>query len=245
MEIPTKKYIIIRIIAIIALVEFAIMLVFANLTFDIGVFAEAILDVVILVIFSTPMIYIWIIKPYVLAHDDAIHQISHMAYHDSLTQLANRRLLIEYLDKLISRIVREKSYGALLYIDLDGFKVINDKNGHDAGDAILIEVAKRLNTIVRNEDIVSRVGGDEFVVVLGQLGTDEQLANNKALVVAERALKGLNKEINFKNTSLQISASIGLRLLAPQRISVESAIKDADAAMYRAKRVGKGHIVIC
>ena len=244
MEIPTKKNIILRITAIIALVEFAIMLGFANLTFDMGVYAEAILDVAILVIFSTPMIYIWIIKPYVIARDDAIHQITHMAYHDSLTQLANRRLLIEHLEKLMSRFVREKSYGALLFIDLDGFKVINDKHGHDAGDAILIEVAKRLNSIVRNEDIVSRVGGDEFVVVLSKLDTDEQLINSKALIIAERILKGLNKEINFKNTSLQIGASIGLRLLSPEKISAESALKDADIAMYRAKRAGKGHIVV-
>jgi diguanylate cyclase (GGDEF)-like protein len=116
--------------------------------------------------------------------------------------------------------------------------------GHDAGDAILIEVAKRLNSIVRNEDIVSRVGGDEFVVVLSQLDTDEQLVNSMALVVAERILKGLNKEINFKNTSLQIGASIGLRLLVPEIISAESALKDADTAMYRAKRAGKGHVVV-
>jgi len=244
MDIPTKKNIIMRITAIIALVEFAIMLGFASLTFDIGVYAEAILDVVLLVILSTPMIYIWIIKPYVVARDNAIHQITHMAYHDSLTQLANRRLLIEYLEKIISRFVREKSYGALLFIDLDGFKVINDKNGHDAGDATLIEIAKRLNSIVRNEDIVSRVGGDEFVVVLSQLDTDEQRVNSEALMIAERVLKGLNREINFKNTSLQIGASIGLRLLTPEKISAESALKDADIAMYRAKKAGKGHIVV-
>lgn len=244
MEIPTTKNIIMRITAIIALVEFVIMLGFANLTFDIGIYAEAILDVAILVILSTPMIYVWIIKPYVVARDDAIHQISHMAYHDPLTQLANRRLLKECLEKLMSRHAREKSYGALLFIDLDGFKVINDKNGHDAGDAILIEVAKRLNYIVREEDIVSRIGGDEFVVVVSYLDTDEQLVSHKALMVAERILKGLNKEINFNNTSFQIGASIGLRLLAPERISSESALKDADTAMYRAKQAGKGHVVV-
>jgi len=233
-----------RITAIIALVEFVIMLSFANLTFDIGVYAEAILDVAMLVILSTPMIYIWIIKPYVVARDDALNQISHMAYHDSLTQLANRRLLKEYLEKLISRYAREKSCGALLFIDLDGFKVINDNNGHDAGDAILIEVAKRLNSIVRNEDIVSRVGGDEFVVVLSYLDTDKQLVSHKALEIAERIIKGLNKVINFNKTSFQIGASIGLRLLEPEIISSESALKDADTAMLRAKREGKGHIVV-
>lgn len=244
MKLPTTKIIVMRITVIMALVELAIMITFANLPFDIGVFTAVIFDVAILVMLSTPLIYILIIKPYVVARDDAIHQINHMAYHDPLTQLANRRLLKEYLGKLISIFVRRKSYGALLFIDLDGFKVINDKNGHDVGDATLIEVAERLNSIARNEDIVSRVGGDEFVVLLNQLDTDEQLANNKALVVAERILKELKKEINFQNTSLQIGASIGLRLLAPEKISAESALKDADTAMYRAKRAGKGHIVV-
>jgi two-component system cell cycle response regulator len=244
MEIPTQKIIIMRITAIIALVELVIMLGFANLTFNIGTYVEVILDVAILVTLSTPMIYIWIIKPYVVARDDAMHQITHMACHDSLTQLANRHFLEEFLEKMISRFVRDKSYGALLFIDLDGFKVINDMNGHDAGDATLIEVAKRLNSTVRNEDIVSRVGGDEFVVVLSYLGTNNQLANNKALMLAERILNELNKEVNFKNTTLQIGASIGLRILAPERISSEFALKDADTAMYRAKRAGKGHVVV-
>jgi diguanylate cyclase (GGDEF)-like protein len=244
MEIPTKINIILKIAVIVALVELGIMFCFANLQFEIGIYAEVILDVVILAILSTPMIYIWIIKPYVVARDDAMHQIKHMAHHDSLTQLANRRLLTEYLEKLISMNVREKLYAALLFIDLDGFKVINDKNGHDAGDAILIEVAKRLNSIVRNEDIVSRVGGDEFVVVLSRVGVDEELANNKAIVIAERILKGMNKEINFKSTPLMIGASIGLRLLLPEEISPETALKDADTAMYSAKRAGKNHIAV-
>jgi len=241
---PTKKTIVLRITAIIALVEFAIMFVFAHLPFDIGVYAEIIIDVAILVIISTPMIYIWIIKPYAVARDEAMLQVSHLAYHDSLTHLANRRLLTEYIEKLISKIVREKSHGALLFIDLNRFKIINDENGHDAGDAVLIEVAKRLSSIARNEDLVSRVGGDEFVVVLSQLDTDEQLAKNKGLIVAERVLKELNKEINFESMPLQIGASIGLRILTPEKISAESALKDADMAMYRAKRAEKDHIVI-
>lgn len=244
MEMRPTKIIIMQIAAIIALVELAIMLVFSNLPFDIGVYTEVILDVAILVILSTPMIHIWIIKPYIVARDNAMHEVRHMALHDSLTQLANRRLLTDFLEKLISMNVREKSYGALLFIDLDGFKVINDKHGHDAGDAILIEVAKRLKYLMRNEDIVSRVGGDEFVVVLSQIDTDEQLANNKAMVVAERILKEINKEIHFKSKSLLIGASIGLRLLTPKCISAESALKDADTAMYQAKRTEDGHIMV-
>jgi two-component system cell cycle response regulator len=244
MGIPSKKNIIVRITAIIALVEFGIMLCFSILAFDIGIYTQAFLDVTLLVILSTPMIYIWIIKPYVVARDEALQQISHMAYHDPLTQLANRHLLKEYLEKFISVNIREKSYMTILFIDLDDFKAINDKNGHDAGDAVLVEVAKRLNSIMRNEDIVSRIGGDEFVVILTQLSTDEQGAENKALEVAERILKELNKDIKFKNLLLHIGASIGLRLLEPERISAESALNDADAAMFHAKREGKDRIFV-
>lgn len=244
MKIPSKKNILTRIIIIIAFVELVIMIGFANLTLNIGVHAEAILDVILLVLLSTPVIYIWILKPYVVANDHAIHQISHMAFHDSLTKLANRHLLKEFLEKVMSDLTRRESFGALLFIDLDGFKVINDKNGHDSGDATLIEIAKRLNSNARSEDIVSRVGGDEFVVVLSHLNADEEQAKSKALGFAERILKALKKEIYYKNTLLYVDASIGLRLLDPEVISVESVLNDADAAMYRAKGSGKGHIVV-
>jgi two-component system cell cycle response regulator len=127
---------------------------------------------------------------------------------------------------------------------LDGFKIINDKKGHDAGDAILIEIAKRLKSLVRTEDIVSRVGGDEFIIVLGQLDADEQAANNEALLISERIRKELSKAINFKSMTLQIGSSIGLRLLKPELISAEAVLKDADTAMYRAKQAGKGRIVV-
>ena len=233
-----------RIIAIIALIELAIMVILVSIPFDLGSFLEAILDVTLLAVLSTPIIYIWIIKPYINAHEEVVDKVNHMAYHDQLTQLANRHLLLEYLEKLVSSDVRYKLYGALLYIDLDGFKIINDNNGHDAGDAILIEVAKRFQLLVRTEDIVSRVGGDEFVIVLGQLNADKKTANNKALLTSERIQKELSKAINFKNMTLQISSSIGIRLLSPERTSVDVILKDADTAMYRAKQAGKGGIVV-
>lgn len=244
MKIPTKTIILLRIAAIIALIELLIMLGFTNVIFNLGRYTEVILDVIILVTLSTPLIYIWVIKPYILARDAAMLHITHMACHDSLTQLANRHLLREFLEKVISKFAREMSYGALLFIDLDGFKSINDNNGHDAGDATLIEVARRLNSVVRNEDIVSRFGGDEFAVVLSQLGTDEKLATENAMMFAKRILNELEKVIVFRNVKLQIGASIGLRLLAPENISSELALKEADIAMYKAKRAGKGQVIV-
>jgi diguanylate cyclase (GGDEF)-like protein len=247
MKIPTIKQIIVRITAIIASIELAIMIVFMYMSSGIGPYVAtflAFLNVTILVVLSTPIIYFWIIKPYVVAHGNVLDQVNYMAYHDPLTELPNRRLLVSFLEKLMPGFVRHKSYGALMFIDLDGFKIINDKNGHDAGDAILIEIAKRLKFLLRAEDIVSRVGGDEFVVVLGQLDADEQTANNKLLFISERIQKELSKAINFKNMTLQIGSSIGLCLLTPERTSVEAALKDADTAMYRAKQAGKGCTVV-
>lgn len=243
-RIPTIKQIIIRITTIIAIVEFVIMFVFLNLHIDFKPYVEAIMDVLILVIISTPVIYIWIIKPYVVAHDKAIYQISHMAYHDSLTQLANRRLLSGYLDKLMCMTVRHELHGAVLLIDLDDFKHINDTHGHDAGDAVLIEVANRLKSFVRAEDIISRLGGDEFIVVLGMLDVDEQTANKKTLQIAKRIHKSLSETIKFKNISLHIGSSIGIRFLTPGCTNVDTVLKEADTAMYKAKRAGKGTIVV-
>ncbi len=244
MNIPTLKQIVIRITVIIAVIELAIMMVFQVTNHNLGPFTEALLDVILLVVLSTPMIYFWVIKPYVVQHEKVVIQTTHMAYHDPLTQLANRHLLSEFSTKLISNHARNKLYGALLVIDLDGFKLINDKYGHDAGDAVLIEIGTRLKSLVRIHDIVSRLGGDEFVVVLGQLAGDEQSAHNSALLKTESIAKALRKTILFNDMELQIDSSIGLRLLTPQETSIESIIKDADTAMYKAKQAGKGNIVV-
>ena len=244
MKTPSKRAIIARIALVVACVELLIMLSFASFKFDLGIYSEVILDVFILATLSTPLIYFWVIRPYVSARDEAMDRVTHMASHDSLTQLANRYLLSEFLEKVISRFVRENSYGALLFIDLDGFKSINDEHCHDAGDATLVEVAKRLRANVRNEDIVSRVGGDEFAVVLSQLGTNKELATTGAIELAERILNALKEEIDFRTIKLKIGASIGLRLLAPERITSEFVLKDADSAMYKAKRDGKGIVVV-
>jgi diguanylate cyclase (GGDEF)-like protein len=166
-----------------------------------------------------------------------------MAYHDSLTGLANRRLLSKYLEKLLSSLVRYKSYGAVLFIDLDGFKLINDDYGHDAGDIVLIEVASRLKLFARTEDIVSRIGGDEFVLVLSQLGTNEQIANKKALSVLERIQQELRKEINVAGSELKVDSSIGLRLLRPEVADFEAVLADADEAMYLSKKESKDGMV--
>lgn len=244
MKIPTTGQIILRIIIVVILAEIGVMMALIFRGFELGPYAIAVLDAVMLAILITPIIYLWIIKPYVIAHEADLYQVSILAHRDPLTELPNRRLLVEFLEKLLPVFHRHKLYGALLFIDLDGFKDINDKNGHDAGDAALVEVARRLMSLVRTEDIVSRIGGDEFVIVLDQLDTDQHTAGSKALAITRRIQQELARLIYFKGVAMQIDSSIGLRFLTPELVDVETVLKDADTAMYRAKKAGKGRIVI-
>ncbi len=141
--------IVIRVIIVISLVEFAVMILFSTLQLQLDPISEAFLDAGLLSVFSTPFLYLWIVLPFIKDRDKAEEAIRHLALHDPLTGLANRRLLEEHLDKTISRCAREKTYGALLLIDLAGFKPINDNHGHEAGDIILKDVAKCLKSVLR------------------------------------------------------------------------------------------------
>ena len=236
----TTKQVIVRIVTIISTVEFLIMLFLGFVPLDVSIYSKAALDLVLLALFSTPLIYIWVINPFVVARDEALDQIGHLAHTDPLTQLPNRRLLSIHLEKLIAGTVRHKVRGAVLLMDLDGFKVVNDIHGHDAGDDVLVEIAKRLLSNTRSEDIAGRLGGDEFVILIQQLDADEQKAHNTALWIAEKLLNAINKPIDFNGTTLDVGASIGIRLLGFEELDTKTIIREADIAMYRAKKAGRG-----
>lgn len=242
MKLLTTKQVVLRIAAIVSAVELLIMLVLGVIPLQANTYLAAVLDVTALVLLSVPPIYLWVIKPFVDARDEAHAQISHLADVDPLTQLANRRLLSKHLEKTVAGIVRHKIYGALLLLDLDGFKPVNDVHGHDAGDAVLIEIAKRLKSITRAEDVVGRLGGDEFVVLINHLDADKRIAQDKASRIAQELINRVNKPIDFNGATLHVGASIGIRLLGFEELYTETAIGDADSAMYRAKREGKGGI---
>lgn len=239
-EALSTKRVTIRIAAIIAAAEFIIMLTLTVVPFELSKYAEAMLDVILLVAISTPFIYLWVIKPYVQARDDALDQLSHLAFTDPLTQLANRRHLLKHLERLSARCMRHKIYGALILIDLDGFKLVNDKHGHDAGDAVLVEMAIRLITSIRSDDIACRLGGDEFVILVDHLDPDAKKSQDKAMHIADKIINLANIPIEFKNKPLQIGASIGICLLGFEPQEAETIIRKADIAMYRAKKSGKG-----
>jgi two-component system cell cycle response regulator len=240
------RQVVIRIAIIISVVEFSFMLFLEHalsmLNLDGSVIA--VINATVLVAISAPLIYILVIKPFIFDRDEALAQVSQLAYVDPLTQLANRRLLSMHLEKAVAGIVRHKMYGALLLLDLDGFKHVNDAHGHDAGDAVLIEIARRLQSFTRTEDVVARLGGDEFVVLIDHLDIDEPIARDQALRIAEKLIDMAKKPVDFNGKTLQVGASVGVRLLSFEKLDTETAIGDADLAMYRAKQAGKGCVVL-
>jgi diguanylate cyclase (GGDEF)-like protein len=231
-----------RIAIVMVLVELFIMGLFLLIR-PISTLVEAVLAPGLLMLFATPAIYYWIIKPFANERNAALAQVNHLAHTDSLTQLANRRLIMSQLEKLISESIRHKDYSAVLLLDLDGFKKINDKYGHDAGDMMLKEVAKRLSILIRSEDTVGRVGGDEFVLLISRLGKDEQAANDKAQQIAKKLIELICAPLEFHGHVLQVGLSVGVRLLGQELLNTETAIREADTAMYQAKKSGGSQVV--
>ncbi|HEC30180.1 MAG TPA: GGDEF domain-containing protein [Gammaproteobacteria bacterium] len=235
-------WIIPRIALIIAVVELVVMIIISWSPYEFPFFAEAVLDASLLVLFTTPLIFKFVAKPFLSQRDEAVMKLSHMAQHDPLTQLPNRRLLSEYLEKGLASSERHHTYGAIMVIDLDGFKTVNDTYGHDIGDRLLIEVAERLKAGVRAEDLVSRTGGDEFIIVLLQLSEDEHIARRFAEMVAEKIQENINVPFQIQNKDLNVGCSIGVRMIGGKRQGAQISIKEADLAMYLAKKSGGGSI---
>ena len=175
-------------------------------------------------------------------------QVRQLAFHDALTNLPNRRLLIDRLEQAMAASKRSSCYGALLFLDLDNFKPLNDKHGHKAGDLLLIEVARRLTNSVREVDTVSRFGGDEFVVLLGELTMDQVHATEQSNKLAEKVRTTLAQPylLSDGNESQTIehhcSASIGVVLFSKEHQNVETLLKWVDAAMYQSKAEGRNRI---
>ncbi len=171
-------------------------------------------------------------------------EIRHLAYYDPLTRLPNRRLLMDRLGHALVASTRSREFGALMILDLDHFKSLNDTQGHDVGDRLLTEVAKRLAGCLRQEDTISRLGGDEYVVLLEGLGQIERAAATQAEVLAEKIGFALSLPyvLGGSETEYFITTSIGLTLFRGQDDSAEVLLKHADVALYRAKDAGRNTI---
>ena len=166
-------------------------------------------------------------------------RIHHLAYFDSLTDLPNRSLFLDRLHQVQSKSMRHEMFSALLFLDLDRFKNINDSLGHDVGDELLIVVAARLKEMMREEDTVARLGGDEFVVILPELADEQEPAALNAQRITTRILEVMAKPFHIGQHVLHISASVGIRLFPDDDNDIKNIVKQADTALYRAKSNGK------
>ena len=255
MVLLSSRQVVARIAAIIFIAEFLIMLLLGQLPEPVSPVVSAFLDVALLAAVSTPAIFYWVIHSFVSARDEALAKVGALALTDPLTQLANRRMLTIHLEKIIAGSDRHGVRGALLLFDLDGFKRVNDEFGHEAGDAVLVEVARRLKTLTRGEDVPARIGGDEFVVLIHRLSSDADSSRTHALELATRLIHLVSQPVVFQGNEVRVGASVGIRILGdsggggaapvnPAVSTVSSVISEADAAMYLAKQAGKGRAMV-
>jgi diguanylate cyclase (GGDEF)-like protein/PAS domain S-box-containing protein len=161
-------------------------------------------------------------------------QLVHQAFHDSLTSLANRVLFRDRVEHALARRLRRPGRLAVLFVDLDDFKKVNDALGHAAGDDLLGEVARRLRGAVRSADTVARLGGDEFGILL------EDIDDVESIACAERIVGELGEPYRLRDLSIELGASIGIALHDGRSVSADDLLRDADVALYRAKAAGKG-----
>lgn len=168
----------------------------------------------------------------------AAHQL---AFYDSLTKLPNRRLLLERMEQAIDAIRRGTGLGAVLFIDLDHFKLINDASSRATGDTLLCDVAQRLKTEVRSQDTIARIGGDEFVILLERLGRTRQESARAAMQIAQNLREALTRPFMIDGQNYLCSASIGVTLLQDEKSSVD-VLREADTAMSRSKEGGRNQV---
>jgi diguanylate cyclase (GGDEF)-like protein len=167
-------------------------------------------------------------------HHTAKHDLAQLAKYDALTGLANRLMLRERFQASSERAHQRRSRLALHYLDLDGFKAVNDVHGHPAGDALLQQVSRRLEETVRSDDTVARLGGDEFVVLQTNVSED-----GEAELLARRIIKKLSAPYEIDGQTMQISASVGIAMMPEAGRDLERLLAQADAALYRSKKAGK------
>lgn len=180
----------------------------------------------------------------ITTHKVAQQHIQELAYYDPLTHLANRRLFDESLSEALNHSIDEKHFGALLFIDLDRFKELNDTYGHDAGDMLLIQAASRLKESIRESDLVARLGGDEFVILLKNLGNQQGIAHHLTQSIAQKILSLLCKPYALAHGNYMLGASIGCTIFGNDATPKNGAtlLKEADLAMYQAKEKGRNQI---
>jgi len=178
----------------------------------------------------------------ITSRKSAEEEIQHLAYYDSLTGLPNRRLLMDRLSQALVTSARGKGGGAILFLDLDHFKTLNDTLGHDVGDLLLKQVSERLTSCVREGDTVARIGGDEFVIMLEGLSDSIFEAARQAEIICEKILNVLNQAYHLNTYEYHSTTSIGATLFSGHEVGSDELLKQADIAMYQSKTAGRNAI---
>ena len=187
------------------------------------------------------------LKGYMLMAEDVTRQreaeelIKFQASYDHLTNLPNRRTLLDRLRQTLSRCERHHHQGAVMFIDLDNFKQVNDTLGHSIGDTLLKQVAKRMQASVRSEDTVARLGGDEFVILLTEIGDNLENSVNDATLIAEKLLKEIARPYTIEGHEIRSTTSMGISIFPTQHESADDILRQADTAMYQAKDAGRNN----
>jgi diguanylate cyclase (GGDEF)-like protein len=171
--------------------------------------------------------------------DDGQDGLAHRVLHDPLTDLPNRTLFLDRLELALARLPRHRTSIAVLFVDLDDFKVVNDSLGHGAGDRLLVELGRRLRTAIRPADTIARFGGDEFVVLCEDINEARD-----AVVVGERIVAAASEPFLLQGREMFVSASVGVAIAIDGEATPETLLRDADAAMYRAKERGHGRVEV-
>lgn len=233
----TALTILIKIIIVMAIAEFLFMQSIESLPILNNLNADylSVVNVLYLAIISAPLIYIFVIRQFIKERDEAIKALSEQADTDPLTALLNRRAIDQRIYHTMAEVKRMEGYSAFLLIDLDKFKPINDKHGHDAGDFALKTIAIRLQNITREIDRVSRLGGDEFAVLAKFTADSSEVAKQHATSLAIKLLNSIKEPFVYNSKTLSLDASIGIRVIGSSDTDLKTIYKDADKAMYHAK----------
>src|SRR4051812_32689915 len=165
--------------------------------------------------------------------------LAHRVLHDPLTDLPNRTLFLDRLEQALARLRRNEASIAVLFIDLDDFKVVNDSLGHGAGDKLLVELGSRLRHAIRPSDTIARFGGDEFVVLCEEIGDARD-----AVAVGERIVEATAVPFVLEGREMWVTASVGVAIAIAEDSTPETLLRDSDAAMYRAKARGPGRVEV-
>ena len=218
-----------------------IALAIAGMNLDV---VDAATGALLLAAFGAPLIYYFAVQPFILAHRTLLEKATEAAHRDPLTGLLNRREFEEHVERACASAHRHNILSALLYFDLDGFKPVNDEYGHDAGDQLLVELAGRLTRMVRVEDLIFRIGGDEFALLAHQLGDSNAVGRAAAERIGLKLLEQVNEPMELdQGIKVSVGCSIGISILRASNSDAPMYIREADLAMYKAKQDGRNRLV--